>query len=205
MLQHTLGRRSLGGVLLGLLVLSAVGCQSDKPWPYSPYLGPEQPACFPCTLWGGYYPTCWDEWPDHPCPCPTPPGVPQKPAGKPAAGSPFKPEAMPHKPTPLVKPEPKPPVKPDSASPLPPDPGLKPTPGLKPSPTVKPEPALQLPPEPGLKPGPDASKRSALDVPEPTEEPTPTADEALPLAPQPTAVPEGPPEPPGDPVGVHPN
>jgi len=188
MLQHILGRWSVSGVLLGLLVLSAAGCQSDKPWPYSPCLGPEQPACFPCTLWGGYYPTCWDEWPGHPCPCPTPAGVPQKPAaGKPGAGSPFKPEAMPHKPKPPaklepklepkpeMKPEPKPPAKPEPTLPLPPDPSLKPAPGAK--------------------PGPDPAKRSAFDVPEPAEEPAS-------VAPQPTAVPEEPPESPGDGVEV---
>ncbi len=104
MSQHPPCRGTIVGMLAGVLLIAA-GCRSDKPWPYSPSLGPEGPACFPCSLWGGYFPTCWDRWPpDAPkCPeggthCP-PDAEPSAAPGLPTPDSPFTPE-----PTPAEKP-----------------------------------------------------------------------------------------------------
>ncbi len=110
MTQHIPRRKTVYGMIAGVLLIAA-GCHSDKPWPYSPSLGPEGPACFPCSLWGGYFPTCWDRWPaDAPkCPPCATGGPPEASPGVPAPASPFTPE-----PTPAGKPGtgPKPPTKP---------------------------------------------------------------------------------------------
>jgi hypothetical protein len=109
------------GMVAGLLLIAA-GCQSDKPWPYSPSLGPEGPACFPCSLWGGYFPTCWDRWPpDAPkCPPSATNSPPEASPGLSAPASPFTPE-----PTPAGKPAagPKPSAQPSAKPPAPDSPG----------------------------------------------------------------------------------
>lgn len=95
MAKHIHRRWSLLGLVLGLFVLGLSGCHTtEKPWPYNSSLGPEGPACFPCARWGGYYPTCWDKWPENapacpPCATPTVPPKPPKP------GSPFTQEPTP--------------------------------------------------------------------------------------------------------------
>jgi len=102
MVQHIPCRGTVLGVVAGLLLVAA-GCQSDKPWPYSPSLGPEGPACFPCSLWGGYFPTCWERWPADAPKCPPsatnspPDAVPAASPGPPAPASPFAPEPTPAK------------------------------------------------------------------------------------------------------------
>lgn len=190
MLYHVVCRGLLWGGLLGILVLSAAGCQTPKPWPYSAFVGPEQPACFPCSLWGGYFPTCWDRWPDDAptCePCDGQGAEPKKPKAKAPAGTPFKPEPKAPKPAPAEKsglePKPLPVPKPEPPAP-------KPTPAVTPLPEVKP---LPVP-----KPEPGPSKQSALEPFGPDEVPSPTADEAMPPDTQPTPVLDDMPEPPGD-------
>lgn len=76
MALHRFDMRRVGfGLLLGLAVLSTMGCRQTGKWPYGyECLGPDGPVCFPCTRWGGYYPTCWDRWPDCSPKCPPPIG-----------------------------------------------------------------------------------------------------------------------------------
>jgi len=118
MAQHIPCRGTVFGVVAGVLLIAA-GCHSDRPWPYSPSLGPEGPACFPCSLWGGYFPTCWDRWPADAPKCPPsassspPDAVPAASPGLPAPASPFTPEPTPAgKPGAGLKPSAQPPAKP---------------------------------------------------------------------------------------------
>lgn len=115
MFRDRLSRLSLYGALVGVLLAGAAGCKSDKQWPYSPCLGPEGPACFPCQLWGGYHPTCWDRWPDCAPKCP-PVAQPQLPPTPPTPPTPFTPEPTPAAKQPAaVNSIPKPAVKPEVA------------------------------------------------------------------------------------------
>jgi hypothetical protein len=50
---------------LALAALSvAAGCHSDPYWEGRPMAGPKNPTCYPDNEWGGYYPTCWRQWPE---------------------------------------------------------------------------------------------------------------------------------------------
>ncbi len=122
-------RETVFGLVAGVLLIAA-GCHSDKPWPYSPSLGPEGPACFPCNLWGGYFPTCWDRWPADapkcpPCATGSPPEVSP---GLPTPASPFTPEPAPAgKPGAGLKPSAKPRAEPAAKPPAPDSPGKEET------------------------------------------------------------------------------
>jgi hypothetical protein len=138
MLQIIRHRVRNGIAPVALLVLGIVaGCQSDPYWQGRPMAGPKNPACYPDNEWGGYYPTCWRQWPECAPRCkkdadlavnldestsePSPPftaekPVPAKPKAAPDAGIPNKPVEKPDATAPAAKPAAKKPPAPAKTS-----------------------------------------------------------------------------------------
>jgi len=112
---------------LALAALSvAAGCHIEPYWEGRPMAGPKNPTCYPENEWGGFYPTCWRQWPECAPRCKkdsdvavtvdegavqsSPPfaaetPVPSKPKAAPEVGVPKKPVVNPETPAPAAKPD----------------------------------------------------------------------------------------------------